>query len=214
MEEIIDNSLPNLYLISLGDLISNDNDNRFESNIIYDNKNIDENNLNNLNGSNSSNRLTLSCKFRFCEKNDNYIIVEFLSDCNEQYEFIYDLDNCVIDYIFKNSEKIFGTKTNLDTIENMLMRSLYLPVAINKLPTMKIELSDNIKIYDINGEECNTDILRINQEITFDLIIDKVFFYNNGFKMHFYTDSINISKHFCQCNDYLFLENEDNYNID
>jgi hypothetical protein len=195
----------NLYSISLSKLNFNENLDTFESKIIYHANDKYYEFLF------TSSRLRLINK----KKEDSLKIeVEFLKNYPKFYDTISSIDNYIINDIFKNGENILGSKLNLESIENLFVKTIKLPQNILSNPSLKLQLDDDCRVINKSGEEVDIDELTPNTEIVCILHLDKVLFYKNRCLLVLKVKEIKIENYSCQADNCLFSDSCDSSNDD
>ena len=145
---------------------------------------------------------------------DRYILeLEFLSESQEFYEFMNDMDNNIISKVVDEGESIFGQKPKHDTVENLFKRSIYLPKEIKNNPTFNVILSQNFKIYDKNNEQININELKEGYRIKLKLNLVNITFKPNMYHLIYVCEEIKIVEYSSLNNNYFYdnLEKQDNY---
>lgn len=88
---------------------------------------------------------------------------------NIMYDFLYKLDNTLLEYLILNSQKIFNGIVDEKSVNNMLMRSIHVPQKYNESPYIII----------------NTDNKNIDNLSTLNFKINCIVFYRNKFNIKF-----------------------------
>jgi hypothetical protein len=193
----------NLELIKFNDPIFNDDNKKFESLIAY-----------NLNDFITplilkSSRVRVINVDKKCDTGKNIITIQFLREYPKFYNFVCNFENFIVDTIYKNGNNWFGSEPNYDSIDNLLKRSVKLPLSLDDCPTMEIMISDDCSFHNKNDEQCFIDDLKQNNEVELIFCINRVEFNHSKYTIIYTIEAIKITNYFCQKNICLFENLDD-----
>lgn len=150
-------------------------------------------------------------KMKIKEINDNDIILEFLSNHPDEYDFFYNLEKKVVDVVYKNGLMWFNGNVTYDNIKQMHRPLLQLPTHIKEKPYIILPFNSNIKIVDKNNEMIDKSDMKVNYEVIATIDIPCVSFERDYYMLMICLSSLSIIDYYVEMSNYLFYNSMESY---
>jgi hypothetical protein len=142
----------------------------------------------------------------------DYTELEFIDNNLSFYNFIYNLDDYILEYIILHGKKWWGQQPSIDHISELFEKSIKNPIPpdnnINRFPSMKFQISETCKIFGLNSKLIGINELLKNNEVVCKIMIDSIVFYENRFNLNFTVNEIRVVSPLCQYKECLFSDSE------
>ncbi len=142
------------------------------------------------------------------DKHIGEIILEFQNNYPDFYKFIYGFDLFVLENVFNNGSRWFGNNPKFDTLDQLFERTIVPQEELDKNPTLNLLVDGNCTIEDKNGDRIVFSDLKIENEVSCILNIEKIVFLENKFYLDVKIDKIIVEDYVCQQTEYLFQDSE------
>lgn len=151
--------------------------------------------------SNTTFTLSSIC-LKLVDTETNNMVFEFLPNTNnnEQYCNLRNLERTVIKQLADNSVNMLGFDVKEESLINMLISVIKLPDSIPSMPYIKLSFTDDIRLEDKDGDEMTLSCLAKNNLVTVDVILDKVQFHKQYFKIDMEAIRVKIDEYYCSTN--------------
>lgn len=156
-------------------------------------------------------------KMKLNEVNNSYITLEFLKNNNKFYDFMFELNNHIVQEIYKNSQSLFDIDLTLDNVKNLFVGNIDLPPNLSCHPVIKLNVSNSCQVYDKDDSLIELLDLENNCEVECIISAKKIIFKKNRFYIDYKVKSISIKNYVHNCTSYMLSEicpySDDEYNV-
>ncbi len=142
--------------------------------------------------------------FKLKNLDDEKVELEFLPLSANFYAFVKNVDNHIVQYLFDNSELLFGSKVSYETINQLYERSLKLPEKIPAFPHMIIVVDPKCVFLDKDKFEVDMNSIPIGSEVTPILRLTDIVFNKNKYSLTWEVSIIKVENNLSTNFDYLF----------
>lgn len=130
------------------------------------------------------------------------ITFEFTHDSQEFYQFFFDLNSFICDYLHENSLNIFGTKIPETRIKDLFRNNILLPTTLQDYPKIILKCDTIPNVYNIHEEQIDYKSLQEDTIVNIDINFDKIIYYKNKFCLEPLIYNIKKSSSIPQLKDY------------
>lgn len=148
----------------------------------------------------------LSGKMRYCNEyykiSSNELGLEFVPWDEDNYETLNLIEEYLVDYLHKNSVRIFEHDVDKDKISDLLISCIKTHNSHNSY--LKVQIDDGCLVSDKLGKIDDLINLKDGFELKVRLKVDRIEFHPDGYELIILCDRIYVTRYFCPTDEYLF----------